>query len=412
MWSTAGWRPWKAFCRQNLRNQCVCGSLLLFLLLLGRATFLGGLPQASSDRYRSPKSLPPSFRTVHGGPLRVALALSGGIRTFALCAPAFRRHVLDAAPSLVVYDVFADVTLAAVEPNEVEREGLAALRALPELQALRVRPATFVARLAQERADAASSARGLQPQEPCGPKELGCAPGALAMFDLMAGADALVAQGEARRRQPYPAVVRLRPDHMWHAHLDLLPCLSAVTMHDVDTSGAAPGPLCLPWWHDGQGLAFDQMAAGGREAMRAYAAAFETAASLLASGERLAAPEAVLYRHLTAAGLRSLSEFPIEVGLLRGAGREDDPYAKLARDFPMAAPYPTFVPKAADGWPAEHMPSAALDARLTTPPVNTAAAGKNLRGVERTTAKPEFSAAGEHLRNRDGLNPHVVHPEH
>jgi len=132
----------------------------------------------------------------------------------------------------------------------------------------------------------------------------------------------------------YDNVVRIRPDLHWRRPLTL------------PARGVAEGGdggekvLYLPWFSRREALANDQVAIAAPVVMQEYIDVFRKTAVPLFSQGSAVHPERTLYDHLASVpGLewRALEGCDYALGrVVDGKFKDDDPYAKLKRDFPRA----------------------------------------------------------------------------
>ena len=154
----------------------------------------------------------------------------------------------------------------------------------------------------------------------------------LSMYWKLYTADQYRRRYEFETGVKFDAVVRIRPDLVLHDPIDL---------HTLNLSRRSV--IFLPWFSSTMRLAFDQLAIGPPDAMRAYAKAYYnvpylTESSALTLGFH---PEHTLFMHLHDASVAIARMSPCRTSIARRTGADDidkvDSFARLKAEFGSAA---------------------------------------------------------------------------
>jgi hypothetical protein len=260
--------------------------------------------------------------------IKIAICLSGGLRTFVAAFPSFIKHVVKPNEDKFEFHFFGAFLYCPGDKDEDKALRLLEL-IIPQLRSYTLFPlndlrATTAAQHAREYGD--------EHQEKVLSKTEFIVPAlnVLTMYKAIELADEERLKYERLTGIKYPWVARSRPDLLFHTDLNLDQLVERAT----DTA-------YLPWLDEKHGLAFDQFCVGTRGAMEVYARALDTSSKAVVNTDLVEFyPEKLLWYHLAApeAGVTVCRLAGYDAMLARpaaaGAIREDDPYAKLKRDYP------------------------------------------------------------------------------
>jgi hypothetical protein len=262
-----------------------------------------------------------------GERVKIAICLSGGLRTFVAAFPSFVKHVVKPNEQQFEFHFFGTFLYSPGDEDEEKALRLLELM-IPLLKGYSLFPldelrATTATQHAQQ--------YGVEHQESVLSKTKFPVPAlnVLTMYQAIKLADVERRKYQNLTGTKYAWVARSRPDLLFHTNLDLSQL--------VDRGAAA---AYLPWFDAKIGLAFDQFCIGTPGAMDAYARALETANEAVVNSDLVEFyPERLLWHHLArpeaAIKVCQLTGYDAMLARPAPAGiREDDPYAKLKRDYP------------------------------------------------------------------------------
>jgi hypothetical protein len=260
------------------------------------------------------------------GKRKVAILVSGAMRTISECSNTLLTQVIHSNPALD-FELFAFLTVNVVTQEDLMQAQARADESLLNfnVREMQVQLDSMVERTVMEKL----------PGIKYSPEGWGSAKGkamnVAKMFYGLAKTEELRQNALVKGGDPHFLVMRVRPD---------LCICDALKLEHLDTS-----VVYLPWYTGS--LAFDQLAVGPPHLMSTYAAAFDTTiTTLVERGDKFLHPELVLREHLQAHNvpLKMLANFRASLARITNGMQNDavgvervymiDPFEKLRKDFP------------------------------------------------------------------------------